>query len=212
MRQNSEIAFSLARGIRATSERTAEPTFVSAERGFRLPSLAIDAARATAPRFLAEALHHLASVASLGPFPALAPPVQRDDRGAHAEFFASVPVVVLGVERGIGQHAIPGNHQGGLGHDRAKLRRVVGRAGGDGRPGEEVAVGVAGDGEFGPKPGGVLPPGPLEEVARGMAAFQARAIDRGSGRGVNQAACACGRSGPMEEENNLPFFSSRAAA
>jgi hypothetical protein len=90
-------------------------------------------------------------------------------------------VVVLGVEGSIGQHAIPGDHEGGLGQHRAKLWRVVGRTCGDGRPGEEVAVGVAGNGELRPKTGGVLPPGPLKEIARGVTAFQARAIDR-SGR------------------------------
>jgi hypothetical protein len=94
-------------------------------------------------------------------------------------------VVVLGVEGGIGQHAIPGDHEGGLGQHRAKLWRVVGRTCGDGRPGEEVAVGVAGDGELRPKTGGMLPPGPLEEVARGVTAFQARAIDRSGRCGVN---------------------------
>ena len=62
-------------------------------------------------------------------------------------------MVLFTVERGVGQHPVPGDGQGRLGQDRAQLGGIVGRAGGDGGPGEEVALGIARDGELGPQPG-----------------------------------------------------------
>ena len=66
----------------------------------------------------------------LGPLPALPAAVERDDGGPDPEVLPAVPVVLLAVERGVGQHPVPGDDQGRLGHDRAELRGVVGRAGG----------------------------------------------------------------------------------
>src|SRR5262249_47414415 len=99
-----------------------------------------------------------------------------------------------------------------LGHRRAELRRVVGRAEADGGPGEEVAAGVADDGQLGPQPGVVPAAGPLEEVARGVSALQAGGVDGGGRLLPDQAAAACARGGLVEEEDELPFFSSRLAA
>jgi hypothetical protein len=121
-------------------------------------------------------------------------------------------VVVLAVERGIGQHSIPGHGQRGLEHDRAELRRVVGWAGGDRGPGEEVTVGVAGDGELGPQAGRVLTSGPLEEVTRGVPTLQSGPIDRGRRRIANQATVLCGRGGPQKEDDVGPPFKSRCSA
>lgn len=135
------------------------------EGGLGLPPLAEHPAVPTPPGLLAEPLDHLPPVRGLGPLAAVPPAIQGDHGGPHPEVFAAVPVVLLAVERGVGQHPIPGDGQGRLSHDRTQLRGIVGRAGGDGGPGEEVARGVARDGELGPQPRRVLASGSLEEVA-----------------------------------------------
>lgn len=163
-------------------------------------------------RLLPEPLDHLPSELGLRPLPALTAAVERDDGGPHPEFRPGVPVVLLGIERGVRQDPVPGRHQRGLGHDRAELRGVVGRAGGDGRPGEEVAGSVTRDGQLGPQPGRVLLAGPLEEVAGRVAALQAGAINGDRRLVADQAAVGCGRGGADEEDDDLPFLSSRPAA
>jgi hypothetical protein len=142
----------------------------------------------------------------------LAATVQRDHGGSDAEILSAVLVMRFAIERGISQNPIPGQDQGCLGHHRAKLRGIITRAGGDSSPGEEVAGGIAGDGEFGPKPRGVLPPGSLEEVPGGVSALQPGGVYRGGWLVADQAAFGGGRGGPQEEADDLPFFSSRPAA
>jgi hypothetical protein len=99
-----------------------------------------------------------------------------------------------------------------LGQGGAELRGVVGRAVPDGGRGEEVAPGVADDGELGPQPGAVLAAGALEEVARGVAALQAGGIDGGRRLVADQAALLGAHGGLEEEEDEPPFLSSRRAA
>ena len=89
---------------------------------------------------------------------------------------------------------------------------VVGGAEADPRPGEEVAGGVAGDGQLGPQPGTVLAAGAIEEVAGGVPALQAGGIDGRRRLGADQAAFLCAHGGAEEEDDELPFFSSRLAA
>jgi hypothetical protein len=138
---------------------------VPGEGGLHLPSLAEHPTVPAAFGLLAEPFDHLPPVLGLGPLAAVPPTIQGDHGGPNPEVFAARSVVVFTVERGVSQHPIPGHGQGRLDHDRTQLRGVVGRAGGDGGPGEEVALRIAGDGEFGPQPRGVLAFGPLEEVA-----------------------------------------------
>src|SRR5262245_14481562 len=151
--------------LRPGPEGTPEPPLVPAERGLRLPPLAVDPAVPAARGLLAEALDHLPPVLRLGPLPAAAAAVQGDHGGPYPEILPGIPMVVLGIERGVGQDPGPRENEGRLGHDRAELGGVVTRAGGDGGPGQEVALGVARDGELGPEAGRVLLAGPLEEVA-----------------------------------------------
>lgn len=183
-----------------------------AERGLRLPSLAEHPPVPAPLGLLAEPFDHLPPVPGLGPLAPVPPAVQRDHGGPHPEVFAAVPVVVLAVERGVGEHPVPGDAQGRLSHDRTQLRGVVGRPGGDRGPGEEVALGIARDGELGPQPGRVLPSGSFEEVARGVPALQTGAID-GCGWGSgDQTAIPCERSGAQKEDDVGPPFSSRCSA
>jgi len=185
---------------------------VPREGRFGLPPLAVHPAVARALRLLLEPPDHLPAELGLGPLPASAPAVQWDHGGPHPEVLPAVPVVFLGVERGVGQHPVPGDDQRRLGQGRAELRGVVGRAGGDGRTGEEVAASVARDGELGPQARRVLASGPLEEVPRRVPALQPGAIDGGGRPLADQAAVGCGRGGADEEDDGLPFLSSREAA
>ena len=92
------------------------------------------------------------------------------------------------------------------------MRRVVGGAEADPRPGEEVAGRVAGDSQLGPQPGAVFAAGALEEVAGGVPALQAGGIDGRRRLGADQAALLGARGGAEEEGDERPFFSSRLAA
>lgn len=212
MGQHPKLTLALSCLMRPAPEGTAEPPLVPAESGFGLPAVAVDPPVSAPLRLLAEPLDHLPPVHGRGPLPAPAAAVQGDDGGPHPEILPGVAVVALGIEGGVGQHPVPSDGQGRLGHRRSELRGVVGRAGGDPRPGEEVAPGIHGDGELGPQPGRVFPPGPLEEVAGGVTALQAGPVDRGGRLRPDQAAIGCGRGGAQQEDDGLPFFSSRAAA
>lgn len=212
MSQDTKLALPLPGRIRPGTEGTAQPPLVPAEGGFGLPPLAVHPLVPAPLGLLAEPLDHLPPICGFRPLPALPARVERDHGGPDIEFLPGIPVVILGIERGVGQHPVPGDDQGRLGQDRGELRGVVGRAGGDRRPGEEVAPGVAGDGELGPQPGRVLLAGPLEEVPGRVPALQPGAIDGGGRLLADQAAVGCGRGGPEEEADDLPFFSSRAAA
>jgi len=60
--------------------------------------------------------------------------------------------------------------------------------------------------------GGLPPAGPCEEVAGGVTALQASSIDSGLRLVADQAALLGARGGLEEEQDDLPFFSSRLAA
>ena len=210
--QHPEVALSLSRVIRPAAERAAESPLVPGEGRLDLPPLTEHPLAPGARRLLPEPLDHLPAVRGLGPLPALPAGVERDDGGPDPEVLTGVPVVLLAVERGVGQDPVPGDHLGRLGHHPGELRGVVGRAGGDRRPGDEVGVGIDRDGELGPQPGRMLPPGALEEVAGRVAALQPGPIDGRRRLRADQAAAGCGRGGAVEEADGLPFFSSRPAA
>src|SRR5262249_6136539 len=135
-----------------------------------------------------------------------------EDRRAGAEVLPGQAVVRLAVEGGVAQHPVPADDQRGLLQDRAELRGVVTRADRDGGAGEEVAPGVAGAGELDPRRGALLGAGADEEIAGGVAALPARGIDRCLGLLPGQAAALGARGGLEEEQDELPFFSSRCAA
>ena len=210
--QHTQLALTLAGGIRPTPEGAAEASLVPGEGTLGLPPLAVYPLVPAPLRLLAEPLDHLPAVRSLRPPPPLPAAVQRDHGGPDPEFLPGVGVVGLGVERRVGQHPVPGDRQGRLGHDRCELRGVVGRAGADTRPGEEVALGIDRDGELGPQAGRVFLTGPLEEVARRVPALQPRSIDGGGRPVADQAAAGCGRGGADKEDDGLPLLSSREAA
>jgi len=212
MSQDAQVALALPRLVRPAAQRRVEQALVAREGALRLPALAVDPLVPAALRPLAEAPPHLPPVAGPGPLAALAPPVERDDRGADAQALPAQPVVLLAIEGRVGQQAVPGHSQRRLPHGRPQLRRVVAGGRADGGGGEEVAAGVADDGELGPQPGAVLAAGALEEVLRSVAALQAGGVEGRLGLGANQAALAGARGGLEEEQDELPFFRSRLAA
>ena len=212
MSEYPEKPFSTAGAIRPPAQRTSQPPLVPGERRFHLPALTVHPTMARPLRLLPEPLHHLAAILGLGPFPPLTATVEGNHGRADAQAFPSIAVVVFGIQGGIGEHPIPGHRENRLGQDGTELGGIVGWPRGDGGSGEEVTAGVAGDGQLGPQPRGVLTAGSLEEVAGGVPALQTRAI-HGDGRLLaDQTAVGCGRRDAQKEARNLPRFSSRPAA
>jgi hypothetical protein len=121
-------------------------------------------------------------------------------------------VVLLGVECGVGEHAIPEDQKRRQEQHRGELRGVVGRAGGDGGRGDEVRVGVEGGGQLGPTLGGVLALGTGDEVSGGVAAIQTGGVDGDRRLLGDQFGLDCGGDGAFEEVDEGPPFSSRPSA
>ena len=145
-------------------------------------------------------------------FPVVAARVDRDHRRTDPQLLARLSVVRFGVECGVRQHPVPNDQQGRQEQDRGELRRIVGRAEGDDRPGNEVRMGVNSGGQLGPTLGRVLALGAGDEVSGRVPAIQAGGID-GDGRGVgDQFGFECGRDGALEEVDEDPPFSSRPSA
>ena len=212
MGKHTQVALPLTRGVGLAPQGRAEQTLVPREDALRLPTLPIDPSIPTLLRSLAESLHHLPPVTSLRPLPPLVPPVQRDHRRADTQVLPAIAVALLAVERRVGQHPVVADHQRCLGQKGAELRRIVGGTEADGSRGKKVTPGIAGHGQLGPQPGVVLAVGPFEEVAGGVPALHAGGIDGRRRLWADQTALLCARGGAMEEQDELPFFSSLLAA
>lgn len=212
MGQYTEVTLALTRCLGPAPQRRAQEPLVPREGALRLPALPVDPAITALPWPAAETLFHLPAVARLGPLPPLVAAVERDYGRADAQLFAAEAVVLLAVEGGVAQYPVPGHPQGRLLQGGAELRRVITGTEADGGRGEEVTLGVADGGEFGPDGGALLAAGTLEEVTRGVVALQAGGIDGGLRLVADQAALPCARGGLEEEQDELPFFNSRPAA
>ena len=212
MGEHAEVTLALPGLLRFSPQGGPQQPLVSGEGTLRLPALPVDPPVATAARLLAEAPDHLPPVARLGP---LAPPlaaVERDDGGAHAQVLPGEAVVLFAVEGRVAQHAVPADDQGRLLQHGPELRGVVTGADGDGGSGEEMAAGVAGDGELDEGVGALRGAGADIEVAGGVPALQAGGVDGRLGLGPDQAALLGARGGLEEEQDELPFFNSRCSA
>jgi hypothetical protein len=138
--------------------------------------------------------------------------VDRDDRRADAQVLPCEPVVLLGVERGVGQHPVPSDQEGRQEQNGRELRGVVGRTDRDDGPGDEVRVGVNGGGQLRPTARRVLTLGAGDEVPGGVPAIQPGGVDGDGGLLGDQAAVGRGRDGAFEEVEEDPPFSSRPSA
>ena len=191
--------------------RAAEPALVSTEGDLDLPPLAEHALMPGARRPGSEPARHLGTVPPAR-FAVVTARVDRDHAGADAEGLTGEPVVRFGIERGIGQHPVPGEAQGGQEQDQRELRGIVGRAGGHRGPGEEVGMRVGRNRQLGPGAGRVFALGSGDEVPRRVPAIQPGGSD-GDGRLLgDQAALGSRRDGPFEEVEEDPPFRSRASA
>src|SRR4051812_41066102 len=88
--QDPEPALSRSGRVRPGTEGAPEPPLVPAERGLRLPPLAVHPAVPAPLRLLAEPLDHLPPIPGLRPLPAPPAAVQRDDGRPDAEFLPGV--------------------------------------------------------------------------------------------------------------------------
>lgn len=211
MGQHAEVALARAAVVRAPGDRTAEPSLVPAEGALGLPPLAEHPPVPVTLAPGAQVQGHLDPVPTPRR-PVVAARVDRDDRRADAPLVPRLPVVALGVERGVGRRPGPPDPERRQEQDRGELRGAVGRAEGDGRPGDEVEVGVDRGGQLGPRAGRVLALGPGDEVPGRVPGVPPGGID-GDGRLVgDQAAIDGGRDGAEEEVEEPPPFSSRSRA
>lgn len=213
MCQYAEVALAGAARVGPPEQGAAEAALVAAERALGLPPLAVHplvpGTRGPGP----EVPRHLVAVRAPDRTGATAPAEHRDHGRADAQAVPREPVVVFRVERGVGQHPVPPHAQeGGREQNRRELRGVVGRAEGDGRPGEEVRVGVAGGRQLGVRPGGVLALRAGDEVPGRVAGVQPGGVDGGGRLLGDQAGVARGRDGAAEEVEEDPPFSSRPSA
>ena len=212
MGQDAEAALPLPAVVGLAVQGTPESPLVPGEGALGLPPLAEHPLVPGAVRLGYEPPGHLAPV-----LPArragVAAGVDRDDRRPDAQLVPGVRVVGLGVERGVRQHPVPADGEGRLGEDRPELRGVVGRAGGDGGPGDEVASCIDRDGELpADVEGWWRAPASGGEVPGRVATLQPGRIDRRRGPLADQAAVECGRGGAEQEDDELPFLRSRCSA
>lgn len=211
MCEHAQEALALATGVGAPVNGAAEAPLVSGERALHLPPLTEHPRVPVALGPRAEVPRHLRPVRAAR-CALVTPRVDRDHRRADAQLFAGQAVVGFGIERGVGEHAVPRDAQGGQQQDRCELWGVVGGAGGDGGPGDEVRAGVAGDGQLGPRAGRVCAVGAGNEVPRRVPGIQPGGID-GNGRlGGDQAGVTRARNGAFEEIEERPPFNSRSWA
>ncbi len=156
MSKYPQMTFTLARGVGATPQGGTEQPLVPRERTFGLPALAVLAA--------VETPLHLPPVLGLGLLAAVAAAIHRDDGRADSQILATEAMIFLAVEGGVAQDAVPRDDQRGLFHGRGKLRSIVARSGADRGRSEEMAAGVADDGQLRPQTRGVLLAGAGEVV------------------------------------------------
>jgi hypothetical protein len=208
---HAEVALAHTGFVGPTEQGAAEPALVSAESTLGLPPLAEHPLVPVTFLARAEVPGHLTAVPAMRRC-VVAARVDRDHRRADPQILPRLSVVNFGVECGVRQHPVPNDQQGRQEQDRGELRGVVGRAGGDGGPGDEVRVGVDGGGQLGPGAGRVLALGARNEVPRGVAAVEPGGID-GDGRLLgDQFGLECGRDGAFEEVDEAPPFRSRPSA
>jgi hypothetical protein len=151
----------------------------------------------------AEVPRHLTAVSAVR-LHVVAARVDRDHTRADPQLLPRLSVVRFGVERGVGPHTVPKDQQGRQQQDRGELRGIVGRAEGDGGPGDEVGMGVDRGGQLGPGAGRVLALGAGDEVPRGVSAVESGGID-GDGRLLgDQFGFDSGRDGSLEEVDEDP--------
>ena len=204
MCEHSELTLAFPRRLRAPVQRRTQSPLMTRKGALRLPTLPV------LP--FGKMAFHLPAVLGLGPLAPLAASVNRDDGAAHAQLFAADTMMLFAVEGGIAEDTIPAHNERGLVESRDKLRGIVTRAGADGGRRKEMTAGITDDGEFGPQPGAVLFARTLEEIGGGVLTLQPGSVNRRLGPIVDQATVLGAHGRLDEEENDLPFFSSRCSA
>ena len=202
--EDTEDEFAALRGRVARGERGAEAALVLTEGALDVPALVVALAREPAAALRT-------AVGRLGPAPARAPRVQRDEALADAEGLVAEPVVRLRVIGGVGEHGVEGlrrEQRGRLGEGRGEAGTVVARTrAGDGAE-QEVRAGVEDNSELGPRPLPALVARAAAdaEVVADVTRFEAGRVDGGDRRGVDQARGARARDhGGLSAAEGPPF-------
>lgn len=204
MSQHAEQTLLLLMDPSTGSKLCAQQALVSRDSAFDLPSLAVNPA--------VETSFHLPTVFSDGPLQGIALS-GRDHRRSDPQLRSTKHMVVFGVVRRVGQEPIECDMGGGLSNDWRELRGILRRPEGGERPGQEMALPMAGDGELWKMKACVaLLSSTPHVVAADVPGFQTCGIDDRFGLAADQPQPASrSKDGSLESVKGL-FFTSRWAA
>lgn len=156
-----------------------------AEAALGMPALVVERA--------VEAFAHAPPIWRLRPASPGVAPVEADDRAPDTEFFATEPVIVLGIVASVAQDGSDRNQPPCLPQGGSEVGRVLARPNAGDRAQDEVGGGV--------EDGGQLRPGSLSvalsgrsshaEVGTDVTGLQSGGIDRGDRLRTDQAARPC---------------------
>ena len=204
MSQNAKIAFTFLRLVRPGSQGRSQQAFVSGDRAFGLPALAINSFGKTA--------FHLTPITSSGPF-ATATAVQRNYGRTNSQFVATQSMVMLTVVGRIAQQSVPRDLLARLSHRFGKLRRIIARAfAHDGRC-PQMAARMANHCQLDP----LITQKPLiaraqNVMPRRLSTLQSGGVDSRLWFLGDQAAHLGKAQGLLQKEIESPFFTSRCSA
>ena len=204
MSQNSKQTFSLLGRPATRAKRRAQKPFISGEGAFNLPSLAIHP--------LEETNLHLPAISSLRPL-ASAPWVQRNHGRANSKLLSTQGVVVLRVVGRVTHEPIEANVLAGLTHRRWKLRRILAGPQAHERPGQEVTLSMANDGQLGPlSPAEPFVASAPDVVAADVTTLQACGVDDPFGSFTDQLELSSASEQSLLKNDEGLFFRRRSSA
>ena len=203
MRNNAIQTFTRSPRCCTGGQGGAEEAFEPGEHAFRLPALSVDPT--------GKPILHLTTITSVGTTGTSAG-VHGNDGGPDTEFFATEPMVRLGIVGPVGEQPIDRKVAHGLGDRGHEVGCVITGACPHPSGSDEVRVVVTDDGELGPWPVPFHAALAVQEVSADVMALQSGGIDAGFALLFQQAI------GPGDTENGVeqlvksPFFRSRCSA
>lgn len=190
----------IASYITARREGFAKAAFEAREHAFGLPPLAEEPMR--------KVRMHQAVITPRRNGVGMAPRIDRNRRGAHAEFASAEHMKRLAVVSGVGIDAADVQEGCGLTNRRFEPRRIVARTERQIHAGDQVCGVVASGGQFRKRTGLPATAPSLEEVGADMTAFKSGGIDADVGRTGDQAASVRASENSAEQVVESPPFRS----
>ena len=203
MRKNTIEAFTTSTARRTGGQGGPEEPLESGEHAFRLPALSVDPPR--------EPVLHLTTITTIDA--TIAPAgVHGNHGGLDAEFFATEPMVRLGIVRPVAQQPVDREVLHRLGDRGREVRGVITGSCAHLSGPDEVRVVVADDGQLGPWPIPFHAALAVQEVSADVMAFQSGGINAGFTLVFQQASGLGDTENSVEQPIKSPFFRSRCSA